>query len=128
MKSAGYAVEAFESAQAFLQREPYAGYGCLVVDLHMPGKSGVDLQNELNTRKYTMPMIFITGAGDTSSGVTAMKRGAIDFLEKPVDGENLLGLIAHAIKIDFKARDQFTQYKSAKEKIEAHTPRDAEIM
>jgi len=128
IESAGYLVETFTSAEAFLQREHYTGYGCLVVDLHMPGKSGIDLQTELNTRKYTMPMIFVTGAGDTSSGVTAMKRGAMDFLEKPVDGEKLLGLIARAIKIDFQARDHFTRHRSAKEKIATLTPREAEVM
>ncbi len=128
IESAGHMVETFTSAEAFLQREHYTGYSCLVADLHMPGKSGIDLQTELNTRKYTMPMIFITGAGDTSSGVTAMKRGAMDFLEKPVDGEKLLGLIARAIKIDFQARDHFTRHTSAKKKIATLTPREAVVM
>ena len=73
-------------------------------------------------------MIFITGAGDTSSGVTAIKQGAVDFLEKPVDGEKLLRLIASAIKFDFQARDHFTRHTSAKEKIKTLTPREAEVM
>jgi len=128
VESAGHVVESYTSAEAFLQRKHYTGYGCLVVDLHMPGKSGIELQSELNNHKYTMPVIFITGAGDTSSGVTAMKQGAIDFLEKPVDGEKLLGLIARAIKIDFQARVQYEQYRSIKEKIARLTPREAEVM
>ncbi len=124
----GYMVRTFSSADEFLQCEHYFGYGCLVVDLHMPGKSGIDLQTELGNRKYTMPMIFVTGAGDTSSSVTAMKQGAMDFLEKPVDGEKLLGLIARAIKIDFQARDHFTRYTSAKKKIATLTLREAVVM
>ncbi len=126
--SAGYTVETFSSAEAFLQREHYAGYGCLLVDLHMPGITGIDLQTELNNRKNTMPIIFITGAGDTSSGVTAMKSGAMDFLEKPVDGEKLLGLIARAIEINSQVQDHYTRHEAAKEKIARLTPREAEIM
>jgi len=98
------------------------------VDLHMPDKTGIDLQAELNKRKYTMPIIFITGAGDTQSGVTAMKQGALDFLEKPVDGEKLMELVARAIEIDYQARGYYTQHLLAKEKLTRLTPREAEIM
>jgi FixJ family two-component response regulator len=126
--SAGYAVEAFDSAQAFLQREPYEGTGCLIVDLHMPGESGLDLQTTLNTRAYTMPMIFITGGGDTASGVRAMKQGALDYLSKPVDDEELLGAIAQAVEIDTQARIQYMQHAGALEKITRLTAREGEIM
>ena len=94
----------------------------------MPGKTGIDLQTELNNRKYTMPIIFITGAGDTSSGVTAMKQGALDFLAKPVDDEELLRLVARALEIDYQARDHHTQQTAAKEKMARLTPREAEVM
>jgi FixJ family two-component response regulator len=126
--SAGYAVEAFDSAQAFLQREPYEGIGCLIVDLHMPGETGLDLQTTLNTRAYTMPMIFITGGGDTASGVRAMKQGAVDYLSKPVDDEELLRTIAQAVEIDTQARIQYTQHAAALEKIARLTAREREIM
>ncbi len=128
INSAGYTVETFSSAEAFLQRKHYGGCGCLLVDLHMPGKTGIDLQTELNNRKYTMPIIFITGAGDIASGVTAMKHGAMDFLAKPVDDEKLLGLLARAIEIDRGARDHYAQHGAAKEKMARLTPREAEIM
>jgi len=124
----GYMVRTFSSAEEFLQCEHYFGYGCLVVDLHMPDKTGIDLQAELNKRKYTMPIIFITGAGDTQSGVTAMKQGALDFLEKPVDGEKLMELVDRAIEIDYQARGYYTQHLLAKEKLTRLTPREAEIM
>ncbi len=124
----GYTVKTFSSAEEFLQCEHYFGYGCLVVDLHMPDKTGIDLQAELNKRKYTMPIIFITGAGDTQSGVTAMKQGALDFLEKPVDGEKLMELVDRAIEIDYQARGYYTQHLLAKEKLTRLTPREAEIM
>ena len=126
--SAGYAVEAFASAQAFLQREPYQGIGCLIVDLHMPGKTGLDLQTTLTTRAYTMPIIFITGGGDTTSGVRAMKQGAVDYLSKPVDDEELLTTIAQAVETDTKARIQYTQHAGALEKIARLTSREGEIM
>ncbi len=128
MKSAGYAVETFGSAQAFLQREPYAGNGCLVVDLHMPGETGLDLQTTLNTRKYTMPIIFITGAGSTSTGVCAMKQGAVDFLSKPVDNDELLRVVARAIGTDHEARTRHAQQVAVQEKVARLTSREGQIM
>jgi FixJ family two-component response regulator len=126
--SAGYAIETFASAQAFLQREQFDGAGCLVVDLHMPGETGLELQTTLNTRNYTMPIIFITGAGNTSSGVRAMKQGAVDFLSKPVDDEVLLRAVAHAVETDKQARSRYAQHVAAKEKIARLTAREVEIM
>ncbi len=128
MQSAGYAVETFESAQSFLQREQYAGNGCLVVDLHMPGETGLDLQTKLNTRKYTMPIIFITGAGSTSAGVRAMKQGAVDFLSKPVDDDELLRVVARAVETDHEARARHAQQVAATEKVARLTAREGEIM
>jgi FixJ family two-component response regulator len=99
-----------------------------VADLHMPGETGLDLQAQLNARNYSMPIIFITGAGDTASGVRAMKLGAVDFLAKPVDDEELLGVVARAIESDHNARRQYTQYIAAKEKMARLTTREGEIM
>jgi len=126
--SVGYAIETFASAQAFLQREHFDGAGCLVVDLHMPGETGLELQTTLNTRNYTMPIIFITGAGNTSSGVRAMKQGAVDFLSKPVDDEVLLRAVARAVETDKQARSRYAQHVAAKEKIARLTAREVEIM
>jgi len=128
IRSAGYAVETFASAQEFLRRKHYVGYGCVVADLHMPGESGLDLQSKLNARNYHMPIIFITGAGDTASGVRAMKLGALDFLAKPVDDEALLKVIARAVEIDIQARAQNTQHAAAKEKMARLTVREIEVL
>lgn len=128
IKSAGYAVETFESAQAFLRREQYDGNGCLVVDLHMPGETGLDLQTTLSTRTYTMPIIFITGAGSTSTGVRAMKQGAVDFLSKPVDDDEFLRVVARAVETDHEARTRHAHQVAAKEKVARLTAREGEIM
>jgi two-component system sensor kinase FixL len=126
--SAGYAVETFASAQEFLQREDYDGNACLVADLHMPGESGLDLQTALNTRDYTLPIIFLTGAGSASAGVSAMKQGAVDFLSKPVDEKLLLSTLARAVATDRQARVRYRQQVAAKEKFSSFTPRELEIM
>ena len=125
---AGYLVETFESAKDFLQREIYCGYGCLLVDLHMPEFSGLDLQEKLSRHDYTMPIIFLTGAGDTESGVTAMKSGAMDFLLKPIENDVLLDAIADAIEKDRDARMLFDRRVSARKTIESLTGREKEIL
>jgi two-component system sensor kinase FixL len=126
--SAGYAVEIFASARKFLQREDYDGNACLVADLHMPGETGLDLQTTLNTRDYTLPIIFLTGAGSASTGVSAMKQGAVDFLSKPVGEKLLLSTIARAVETDRQSRVRYRQQVAAKEKIASFTPRELEIM
>ncbi len=125
---AGYLVETFESAEELLQRENYLGSGCLLIDLRMPGDSGLDLQAQINKHDYTLPIIFMTGAGDTESGVTAMKHGAMDFLLKPVENEVLFAAIAVAIEKDRDARELFDRQVSAREMIETLTEREKEIM
>ncbi len=125
---ADYLVETFESAEELLKLKNHLGYGCLLVDLRMPGNSGLDLQAKLNQHDYTMPIIFMTGAGDTESGVTAMKHGAVDFLLKPVEDEVLFAAIADAIEKDRDARELFDRQVSAKEMLETLTEREKEIM
>ncbi len=126
--SAGYLVETFTSAQELLQREEYSGYGCLIVDLRMPGDSGLDLQAKLNQHDYTLPIIFMTGAGDTESGDNAIKSGAVDFLSKPVENEVLFAVIEDAIEKDRHARALFRRQVRAREKIATLTERQKEIM
>jgi FixJ family two-component response regulator len=128
IRSAGYVVETFASARAFLEREIYDGISCLLADLHMPEDTGLDLQTALNDRDYSLPIIFITGAGDTASSVRAMKQGAVDFLPKPVDEEVLLSTIALAVETDRQVRTLYTQQVAAKEIYVNLTPREREIM
>ena len=85
LRSAGYAVETFASARAFLDRGDYGRASCLVLDVRMPGQSGLDLQNVLVTAGYDIPILFITGHGDVAMAVQAIKAGAVDFLAKPFD-------------------------------------------
>jgi FixJ family two-component response regulator len=125
---AGYLVETFESAKDLLQRENHLGYGCLLVDLRMPGDSGLDLQDKLNQHAYTLPIIFMTGAGDTESVVAAMKHGALDFLLKPVENEVLFAAIADAIEKDRNARKLLDRQVSARHAIESFTEREKEVM
>lgn len=90
LRSAGYAVETFASARAFLDRGDYARASCLVLDVRMPGQSGLDLQNVIVTAGYDIPILFITGHGDVAMAVQAIKAGAVDFLAKPFDDDVFL--------------------------------------
>jgi FixJ family two-component response regulator len=98
LRSAGYRVETFASAREFLERGDLDGLGCLVVDVRMPGESGLDLQQVLVAQGRTIPMIFITGHGDIAMAVRAMKMGAVDFLTKPFDDQALLDAVQQALR------------------------------
>ena len=128
IKSAGYYVETLESAQAFLQSDQHQKAGCMIVDLHMPSQTGLELQSELNNREYTLPVIFITGAGDTNSGVEALKQGAMDFLQKPLDDEALLQSIGVAVSLDRKSRALYAQHRNAGLNVQKLTTREREVM
>jgi len=128
IRSAGYEVELFASAEEFQQREEYVGVGCMLVDLHMPGASGLELQSDIKNRRCSLPMIFITGGGDTASGVHAMKEGASDFLSKPIDEKRLLDAVALATKNSRVELEQESQHVEAQEKVGKLTPREIEIM
>ncbi len=128
IRSAGYEVESYASAEEFEQREEYVGAGCILVDLHMPGASGLELQSNIKNRKCSLPMIFITGGGDTASGVRAMKEGASDFLSKPIDEERLLHAVTVATKNSRVTWEQEMQHMAAQEKVGKLTPREIEVM
>ena len=107
LDAAGFQSETFASAEEFLEREPYKGAGCIILDIRMPGLTGIDLQNEINKADCPLPIIFITGHGTIPVGVTAMKKGAVDFLAKPVDSDALLGAVTQAIERDRRARAEW---------------------
>jgi FixJ family two-component response regulator len=125
--SAGYAVEAFASAREFLARERYPGSSCLVLDVRMPGLTGLDLQEALAGAGRRMSIVFVTGHGDISMSVKAMKGGAVDFLTKPVDDKDLLAAIEQAVARD--ARDLGAEARAAEiqERIQMLTPRETEV-
>jgi FixJ family two-component response regulator len=93
LRSAGHRVETFGSAEEFVQREHYDGPGCLVLDMQMPGQSGLDLQGALAAVDYTIPTIFISGHGNIPMNVKAMKAGAVDFLPKLFNERDLLATV-----------------------------------
>ena len=128
VKSAGYRVECFANAELFEVREEYVGVGCIVLDLHMPGASGLELQSKIRHRGFNLPVIFITGGGDTDSSVRAMKGGAADFLTKPVDGEELLRTIEIATRKSKAAIEQERIVLIARSLVEKLTARETEIM
>src|SRR6478735_4665386 len=97
LRSAGYKSEIFDSASDFLGREPHTGPACVIVDVRMPGLNGMDLQEALIQRCREEQLIFITGHGDISMCAQAMKAGAVDFLPKPFDHDDLLGCVERAL-------------------------------
>ena len=100
LAAAGYRVKAYASAGEFLLDPPGDAPGCLLLDLRMPGPSGLDLQDALARHGIRLPVIFLTGHGDLATGVRAMKAGAVDFLVKPVEREPLLAAVARALELD----------------------------
>jgi FixJ family two-component response regulator len=104
LAAAGYRVKAYASAGEFLLDPPADAPGCLLLDLRMPGPSGIDLQEALSRHGIRLPVIFLTGHGDLTTGVRAMKAGAVDFLTKPVEREPLLAAVARALELDAAQR------------------------
>ena len=128
IRSAGFNVEAFSSARAFLRQEVPAVPTCLVHDVRMPGLSGLDLQNELADAKRQIPIIFITGHGSIPMTVRAMKAGALEFLTKPFSDQELLDAIQQALELDREALSQRKQSAGMHARYQSLTPREREVM
>jgi len=127
VKTAGYEAEAFASVRDFLARRPHDGPCCLVLDVRMPGLSGLDLQEALRVAGQRLSIVFITGYRDVSVTVKAMKGGAVDVLTKPVDEEALLGAIRQAVARTLADRRQQARVTEIRSRIAALTPREAEV-
>jgi two-component system, LuxR family, response regulator FixJ len=128
LRSFGFEVETFASADLFLDRDPYDGVGCIILDIRMPGMTGLALQDYLAKTDYSMPIIFITGHGDIPTSVQAIQKGAVDFLPKPFDDEELLKSIRRAIEKDVKAKADQEVVRKSLERINRLTPREHEIL
>jgi FixJ family two-component response regulator len=128
IRSVGLCAEIFASAQEFLSHPPQEAPGCLVLDVRLPGLSGLDLQRELATAQITLPIIFITGHGDIPMTVQAMKAGAVEFLTKPFRDQDLLDAIRHAIERDRVARQQRDELAELRRRYDALTPRERDVM
>ncbi|MFZ4536504.1 response regulator transcription factor [Propionivibrio sp.] len=110
LQSAGMEVETFRSAAAFLKALRPGQTGCLVLDIRMPGMSGLDLQDELHKRKIAIPIVFLTGHGDVPMAVRALKKGAVDFIEKPHEEERLVLSVLNALRMDGERRKQANRH------------------
>ncbi len=128
MASAGLASCGFPSARDFLAEYEPGVPGCLVLDLRMPGMSGTELQEELDRRGAMLPIIFLTAYADVPTAVGAVRGGAVDFLEKPVDGERLLKRVRDALGIDARSRSRRAEAEGARELLARLTPRESEVL
>jgi two-component system, LuxR family, response regulator FixJ len=128
LKSAGYVTAPFESAQEYLSRYSTLQPGCLVLDVRMPGMSGLELQQELNRRGAIIPVIFISGHGDIPMAVEAIHAGAFDFLQKPFKDQDLLDRVAKALAGDGLLRAQHIEAASVQELLATLTPREHEVL
>ena len=127
IKAAGYEAEAFASVGEFLARRPYDGPCCLVLDVRMPGLTGLDLQEALRAAGQRLSIVFITGYRDIPVSVKAMKGGAVDFLTKPVDEAVLLGAIRQAVARTQADRRRLARLTEIQERIKTLTPREAGV-
>jgi len=128
VKSVGFKAETFSSAQAFLNTKLSDKPGCLILDIRMPGLSGLDLQSELVKRRIPIPIIFITGHGTVPMSVRAMKAGAVDFLQKPFEDQELLDLIHHSIEQNRQKRLEQAEINKIEQRIKSLTLREHEIL
>jgi two-component system, LuxR family, response regulator FixJ len=128
MKSVGLPALTYSSAQEFL-----AGYnpmmaGCVVLDIRMPGMSGMELQEALNERGAVIPVIFVTGHGDVPMAVEAMRHGAFDFLQKPFRDQDLIDRVQQALARDAETRDELKEHSRIRARIATLTPREKEVL
>ena len=119
LRAAGQRVETFGSALAFLNDYRPSRSGCLVLDIRMPGMSGLDLQDELHKRRMSIPIVFLTGHGDVPMAVRALKKGAVDFIEKPLEEERLVLAVLNALRVDAEQRQPAQRQDDVSEELAA---------
>lgn len=128
MKSMGLSARLFDSAQAFLDAYHPDMHGCIVLDIRMPGMSGIELHRQLIDLHCTMPVIFVTGHGDVPMAVEAMQNGAFDFIQKPFRDQELLDRINQALTWDDEHRSEEERKRAVQERYDTLTPREREVM
>jgi FixJ family two-component response regulator len=128
LAAAGLEARAFPSPAAFLRAHDPATPGCLVLDLALPGLDGFELQQALTVSDCARPIVFITGRGDIPASVRAMKGGAVDFLTKPVNDQDLLAAVHNAIEIDRLAREAQVEVDALRQRLASLTPREREVL
>jgi FixJ family two-component response regulator len=128
LRSIGFRAEVFASARDFLAAKRPDTASCLILDVRMPGVSGLDLQRQLSEADIAIPIIFITGHGDIPMSVRAMKEGAFEFLTKPVRGQDLLDAVQKAVALDRGLREERAEMKETRGLFESLTPREREVL
>jgi FixJ family two-component response regulator len=128
LQSVGLRCELFSSTREFLQRKPPEGASCLILDIRLPGTSGLDFQAELTAAQIKIPIIFITGHGDIPMSVRAMKAGAVEFLTKPVREQDLLDAVNVALERDSARREQEQTAHDLRARFESLSAREREVM
>jgi FixJ family two-component response regulator len=128
LRSANLLVEAYASADEFLSHFDADRHGCIVLDVRMPGLNGLELQDKLNELHVITPIIFITGHGDVPMAVEAMQHGALDFIQKPFQDQDLLNRIHAAISRDQLVRRELTERETIRTRLNELTPREREVL
>jgi FixJ family two-component response regulator len=128
LNTVGYQTAAFASPKEFLQKFKPDTAGCLLLDIRMPGMSGLELQQHLNRMGSMLPVIFITGHGDVPMAVQAMKEGAFEFVQKPFREQDLLDRINHALEQDQENRGNLALRVDVARRVESLTPRERQVM
>ncbi len=126
--SVGIPVESYASAQDFLDSYEPGRAGCLLLDIRMPGMSGLELQQELDRRAIDLPVIILTGHGNVQVAVNAMKAGAVDFIEKPFNNELLLDRVQRALSEGVKAREARLGQEAIRDRMAQLTPRERQVL
>ena len=128
LESTGYDVETLDSAQAFLDHYRPSMRGCVLLDVRMPGMSGLELQEHLRSENIAIPVIIVTAHANVPMAVDAMQNGAFDFIEKPFEGSVLLGRVRQAIAHDARHQVQNGQLKTCSKRLNSLTPREREVL
>jgi FixJ family two-component response regulator len=128
LESAGLPHQIFDSALAFLDNYRPDRRGCLVLDLHMPGMSGMDLVEKLRAEKVMLPVLIVSGTGTIPMAVQGMKLGVLDFMEKPVDPQVLLGKVRAALALDAQRRSESAELTGIRQRLAALTAREKELL
>lgn len=128
LEQAGYRVKTFADGAAFLSSCGADCAGCVVLDLAMPGMSGLEVQAELKRRDIPLPVVFLSGTGGIPSVVRAVRGGALDFLEKPVQSEEILDRVAQALELDRQRRERAAAVRDIRERHQRLSPREREVM
>jgi RNA polymerase sigma factor (sigma-70 family) len=128
LSTVGLQVEAFDSADSFLHKKAFNAPSCLVLDVRLPGLSGLDFQRELTARNIRIPIVFLTGHGDIPMSVRAMKAGAVEFLTKPFRDQDLLDAVRIALERDGVRREQEKEIMIVQQRFDSLTSREQEVI